>query len=145
MKITGEKVFDIFLLAVAAVFVLMARDFTPRARLLPLFIGIPAAVLMLAQVTLDFGTGKPAAKPLTPEQRRRQYLMGGSLLGLFALIFIVGLCLGLGLYLTLFIRFIGRRSWWLALSVGFVAFAVTYGLFGVVLHYPLYSGYVGRF
>ncbi|MCL4440963.1 MAG: hypothetical protein M1609_10365, partial [Firmicutes bacterium] len=54
MKLNGERLFNLAVLAVLCGFVFMAIDFTPKARLLPLVIGIPSLVLMIILVAADF-------------------------------------------------------------------------------------------
>jgi hypothetical protein len=50
MRVNRDALFGLFLLAVAMFFVVGSLDYDPLARQIPLFVGIPVAVLLVVQV-----------------------------------------------------------------------------------------------
>lgn len=142
MRITGEKIFNIIILIVIAFFVYGAIDFSPKARLLPWVVGIPALVLMVILVAGDWLRPKQE-DALSAEEQQRQWIMFGALTVFLVLILVFGVIAGIGLFLLFFLRFISRQSWLLSVLVGLGGSALTYGLFGMLLHYALYEGLIG--
>ena len=144
MKLTGEKIFNIAILLVVLFFIVEALDFTPKARLIPLIIGVPALVLAVIQVISDYVLVKKESGSKEPsEERARQNTVLIWLLVLVGLIYVFGLLLGLALYLLLFIRFVSKESWIMSVGIGAAGFIAVYLLFVQLLHYPLYKGLLG--
>lgn len=140
MKINGERIFNFIILIVLCLFVFMSLGYTPKAKLLPLIIGIPGIILMLIVIVKDLIKPQKGAKPLTKEETKRQYQMFMGVLAFFVTIIITGISIGVALYLFVFISFFSKRKLIIAFGMALFGFALTYGLFGIVLHYPLYKG-----
>ncbi|ATW27148.1 tripartite tricarboxylate transporter TctB family protein [Candidatus Formimonas warabiya] len=140
MKISGEKIFNLGILLVLCLFVIMSLTFPPKAKLLPLIIGIPGIILMIVLLVSDFLKPQKEATSLTKEEKKRQYQMFLGVVALFFIIICTGISLGVALFLFAFIRFVAKRKLLVAFGMALFGFALTYGLFGVALHYPLYKG-----
>jgi len=143
IKLTGEKIFDIILLAVVTYMVFTAFDFPFRARLMPLLVGVPAVVMMFVIVVrgLFFKT-EGDSKPLTKEQAGRQKTMFLWLLILLGLILTLGLEVGLGIYLCFFVRLVAKQKWWLSIALGAGMALTVFLLFDVALNYHIFKGYL---
>jgi Tripartite tricarboxylate transporter TctB family len=137
--------------------VFAAFDFAPAARLLPLVFGIPTLMLSLVTLGVEIqgqrtgnvrrGTSSEslhAAGPATPRQQRewrsRELRIIGWLLGLLALVVLVGFIWALPAFLVLFLRISGRQRWPVVAGVAIGVFLVIYGLFSLALRLPLYPG-----
>ena len=150
-------VLSAILVAVLAYAVVDAFDFTLAAQLLPLVFGIPTLVLSIIVLGIEIHgrrTGKiwrgtsseslQAAGPATAEQERlwrsRELRIIGWLLGLFALVVLIGFLWALPIFLVLFLRIRGEQKWPIVAGVALGVFLFVYGLFALALRLPLYPG-----
>lgn len=141
MRLTGARVFNLAVLVVTGIFFVSAFGFSPKARLLPLLVGGPAFLLSIVQTWEDFRrTPEPERKPLPADAVQRQNTILLWLVILAALVFLAGLTIGVAAFLGAFTRLVGRKGWGLSLALAVGSVIVIYGLFGVLLHYPLYRG-----
>lgn len=143
MKDRGEQIFNISVLLVTLAFVVAAFAYPPKARLLPLVVGGPALALMVYQVATNLVSKGDSKEPLAEDARRRQGTILLWIAVLAIVVYILGLTLGVGIFLLAFLRWVGRRGWALSAAVALGGSVLVYGLFGQVLHYPLYAGLVG--
>lgn len=65
--LTGKVLTTLVMLLIFTTMTLLALDFTPKARLMPLLVGIPAVLLALVQLIMDYRSAvadlsKPAAE-----------------------------------------------------------------------------------
>lgn len=134
------------LLAVFVLAVVIAAGYGSRARLVPVAIAVTAIVLVLAQITVQNLTRRPAAADAAPEQRPGG-TQGGSLLGgigivaiLVAGILLVGLLPAILLYVFGYLKWVAMTRTVLAAGYAIAAWGVLYLLFALFLGIPLYTG-----
>ena len=143
LKLTDEKIFDIFLLSVICFMVYQAWGFPFRARLMPLLAGIPAAVLMGLIIIKGFFI-KPEgdSKPLTDEEKKRQKTIFLCIFALLVLLTLFGLNIGLGIALFLYVWFVAEWKFWQSALMGGGMYLLIYLLFDRLMSFRLYKGYV---
>lgn len=139
MKFSPEKIFNLILLGVTLVIVFSALDFPSRSKVLPLIVGVPALGLMLVQVLSDWAKPSPQFKREQIEVHR-EWVIISALIGFPLLIYVAGLSLGVAAFLLLFVRMVSKQSWLVTILCSLGGFFISYGLFGQLLHYPLYKG-----
>ena len=149
----GEFILALFFLAFFVTLLLISMTYSPKARRLPLLVGIPGASLTAAQVIKELNRrrGKTGeAKGVEPENAgaasqkgvdKRLLMMLGWLVLLIAMIWILGFLITIPVYTILFMKSL-KESWRLSIIFAVAGFAVLYCLFVVVLNMELYPGLV---
>jgi len=136
----------LFAAAIALIFFafcVMAAPLPAAARLLPLVIGIPGTLLAVAVVVQEARMGKTAAAKdivRAPGEASAISWIATFWLGIMLRGFSAGAPLVTGLYLLIGLRYGVAKS----LLAALLCFALTYGLFGVVFHTPLFEGLLAR-
>jgi hypothetical protein len=135
------------------VFVYQAQEWRLQARLYPWAIGIPMVILAFVQFILDLkGVKAKQAADATPvdfqftteidpvTSRNRAITMFAWLFGFFLGIWLLGFPIAIGLMMFTYLKFQGRESWVLSISLTIVAWLFFYGLFVRLLHLPFPEG-----
>ena len=167
MKFNDRTLFTLGVFVVVLGFLVLALDYQPRARLVPLIIAVPTLLLTLFQFLIDavpavgrrfsffqeydlFGieTGR-AAEP-SEEKRssgnvfRRELSFAAWLLFLVALIYFIGYLAAIPLFMILFMRLRSSERWLVTLSITAVTWAFVYFVFIVIMGAPLHEGVVWK-
>ncbi len=149
----GEFILAFFFLVFFVTVLLISMTYSPKARRLPLLVGIPGVALTAAQVIKELSrrrgkTGEAKTAELedagTARQKgvdKRLLTMLGWLVLLVAMIWIVGFLITIPVYTILFMKSL-KESWRLSIIFAVAGFAVLYGLFVVALNMELYPGLV---
>lgn len=116
-------------------------DDGPGAGYFPFFIGL---ILAAASAGMVYETlprkGRPTEVFADPQKLRRVLtILGPALLYVLA-IQLTGLYVASAVYITLFMRLLGRYSWGLSLGVALAVAGVFFGLFELWFKVPLYKG-----
>ncbi len=115
-----------------------ALTFPPKARFLPLVIGIPGLVLCIAQMLLEHRSHKHEERE--PGEVRREFVMFGWF-GLFIVaILIFGFAYAGPVLVGAYLHFDWRERPLVSIGAGLVTFAVLYGVFEWALELRLYGG-----
>ena len=153
MKLTGEAIFSICALIFFAVFVYLAQDWRPQARLYPWAIGIPMLVLAIVQVILELmgvkakktSDGAPVdfqfAQGTDPVvAKKRAIEMFGWFFGFLLLVWFVGFFIGIPLVVFLYLKVQSGESWPLSIGLTLCAWIFFWGLFVKLLTLPFPQG-----
>jgi len=155
--LTDRSVLSLFLFLILGLAVYQAFSFGPRARLMPLIIGIPTFLLSVAVLVAELvaqwrgkkraGSAMDASRveePITPEEKRvrsrRETAAVLWLLGLVVIIWLTGLIWAIPVFLILFLRLQGHEPWKVTLPISLGTWMVVYLLFVVILKMELYNG-----
>ena len=165
MKFNDRTLFTLGVFVVVLGFLILALDYQPRARLVPLIIAVPTLLLTLFQFLIDaipavgrrfsffqeydlFGieTGR-AAEPSEGKRPsgnvfRRELSFAAWLLFLVALIYFIGYLAAIPLFMILFMRLRSSERWLVTLSITAVTWAFVYLVFIVIMGAPLHEGVV---
>lgn len=161
MSKPGLLIFELLLLGVAIFFVVEAMGYNERARLVPILVGVPTALLIAFQIAIDHVPGferfgpaqlKPGfmerellarkGKAALPddEVRRRELTALGWVLGLGVALTLFGFYIVLPLFLVTFLRFVAGLGWGRAIVSAAVAIGILYSAFVWFLRVDLYPG-----
>ncbi len=158
-KIRGELMLALFFLVFFVGLTLISLTYSPKARRMPLVVGIPGVVLATVQVLRAASSKRggqepkevsPGAEEVTlvtglpgTDERKRLWAMIGWMALLVAMIWIFGFLVTIPVYTLLFMRAM-KESWYMCLSFAIIGFAVLYLLFVVAINIELYPGLVFR-
>lgn len=143
MPVDARTLFAAAIALIFFAFCVMAAPLPAAARLLPLVIGIPGTLLAVAVVVQEARTGKPAAAKdivRAPGEASAISWIAMFWLGILLLGFSAGAPIVTGLYLLIGLRYGVAKS----LLAALLCCALTYGLFEVVFHTPLFEGLLAR-
>ena len=157
-KKQGETILSLFFLGFFVMLVLISLTYSPKARRLPLIVGIPGVALAAVEVyrrTIKRSTREPqpAVSPdeketeeegqgLTDDPRKVAGMIGWVVL-LVGMIWILGFLVTIPAYTLLFMK-VRRESWTASLLFAGIGFAALYVLFIVTLNIELYPGLIFR-
>jgi hypothetical protein len=122
-----------------------------KAALFPLAIGIPLFCLASAEALwLLFGSTENAqtmdfqrsAELPAKESARRTGVAVAWMLGFFAAIVLLGFPVAVPLFVFLYLRVQGGEAWLLTIAMTAAAWGIFYGLFDLLLHLPLPTGWL---
>jgi putative tricarboxylic transport membrane protein len=158
LKIRPAALFSFCALIFFCVFVYLAQEWRPQARLYPWVIGFPMVVLAVAQVILDLKGVKAKQSddgaPPTPMDfqftkeidpataKKRAMIMFSWLLGFFFLIWLLGFPIAIPLMLFTYLKFQGGESWRLSIALTVIAWFFFWGLFVKLLTLPFPEGLI---
>ena len=153
MKIKGETIFALILLAVFVVLVGVGTGYSRKARMLPLVLGIPG--LILAGVIVSRSCARPGPTPgkAAPQERpadeqavsdeeghqKKVLIMIGWVALLITMIWVFGFLITIPVYMVLFLKTRGEK-WPLTLGLALGSWAFLYWIFAVTLKIILYPG-----
>lgn len=149
--------FTFFFLLLFLGVVLTAGQWQVQARLFPWVIGIPALLMCIAQLVLDFSQSKgqgpsddlrglmdlpvDRSVPVSVVVRRAINIFGW-ILGFFFVIWLIGFIITVPLFVLLYLRVQAREKWGLVLIYTGAVLIFLLGLFHYVLHIPWPSGLI---
>ncbi len=138
----GHLLISLALLAFLAYATYDAANLSPRSRLFPLSITIPALILAAVQV-VRVARADVSADPAAPQEARvtRDALAWAA--AFFAGVWAIGLVTTMGIFSVVYLRVVARAPWPLAALYALGIIGFSYGLFVAVLHIPLPTGVVG--
>ena len=156
----GRFLFCGLLVTFSVVIVLTAFSYFPKARLVPLMVGIPTLVLALLSLigeafpkllrSLDvnprgFGGGKLGneirlEKKLEMELTRRVLIQSVWLIGFFALIYLVGFLISIPVFAILFLRIHGKVGWVETLAIAAITWGFIFAMFETFMKVALFKG-----
>jgi hypothetical protein len=158
---TGKFGMTFVMLAIFAAMVGVAWQYPPESRFMPLVVGIPAIVLCLLQLYLDFRdwskqrrmkrdvapTPRPVERmPALSAGARREMAMWGYFLGLVGGVLLFGFFLAIPVFVFVFLRYWAKTSWRFAFGLTVTGSAVFYLIFiqglGIVPHPGFVTEYV---
>ncbi len=145
-----STVVTLVFLAFAMVLVVVGLQYRFEVRTGPLIVGVMAVVLLLAELLR--GLLRKEGRKTQGEENRgetdgdgaragaRRYIEAGAwVLGLVTGTYLVGLVIAFPLFILVYLK-AHRERWPLAIGVSIAILALIYGVFGMVLHVPLYKG-----
>jgi hypothetical protein len=149
MKIKGETIFALILLAVFVIIVGVGMGYSRKARMLPLVLGIPGLILAGVIVTRScvkagkiISQERSAGEQEVPEEASEQkkvLIMIGWVALLIAMIWVFGFLITIPVYMVLFLKTKGEK-WPLTLGLALGSWAFLYWIFAVILKIILYPG-----
>ena len=155
MKIRPAALFSFCALIFFCVFVYLAHDWRPQARLYPWVIGIPMLFLAVAQVIFDLkGVQAKKSDDATPMDfqftqeidpvtaKKRAIIMFSWLVGFFLLIWLLGFPIGIPLMMFCYLKFQGEEPWVLSIALTIIAWVCFYALFVKLLTLPFPEGLI---
>jgi len=166
MKFNDRTFFTLGIFLVVLLFMIIAVNYQPKARLVPLAIGIPTLLLSLFQLLVDmvpaigrrfrfftdydvFGVGgNEASEESAQEERsrrtvhRRELEFSAWLCLLMALIYFLGFLVAIPLFLLLFLKLHSGEGWPMTVAVTAGTWGFVYVVFIMVMDAPLHDGAV---
>jgi len=167
MKFNDRTFFTLGIFLIVLVFVVVAVNYQPKARLVPLAIGIPTLLLALFQLLIDMvpavgrrfrfltdydlfsaGEQQTAEDSEGEEERRRravhrrelEFSVWLSLL--MALVYFMGFLAAIPLFLLLFLKLHSGEGWPMTLAITAGTWLFVYVVFILVMDAPLHDGVV---
>lgn len=157
---TGGSAFSIFLLGVAAFFLIQSLSLNPIPRLVPLFIAVPTLALIAVQVSLDLrGNERPGTRVETTvfsasdvyrekalsridtlRQTGRKHIGLMWLAIMFGLIYLLGLLPSAPVYSFLYLKVRGRTNWSLSAGIAAGIWLLSYVLLVLLSNSAPYRG-----
>ena len=140
-----SSIFVVIVLAILGIVIITSLAYPYDAKLFPLFIAIPTAVLAVVQIFREtMGRREPQTVPQEEKVARkgfsRDYLAAAAWIAGLALIMCsIGLLAGLPLFTFLYLK-LHRQSWLLSIVITLAVLAVIWGGFVVGFKMPLYKG-----
>ena len=124
-----------------------ALDWPLKAKLFPMVIGIPLFCLAAAEVAWILFSKIPPEKAVeheVPRQvaRRRSLIGVGWILGLLALVVLLGFPVAVPLFVFLYLKVQGREGWIFTGVFTAAVWGAFYGLFDLLLHLPFPAGWL---
>lgn len=158
----------IVMLVIFTVMVLLATQYPPGARFMPLVVGIPGIGLCLLQIALDVrharrtqavavGAAQGKAPKLEKAPRaadtvdaeepdagtvKRELVMWSYFVGFIAGLLLFGFWIAVPVMLITFLRNEARASWAMTLGLGVGATIILYLIFQVLLQIRLHAGFL---
>ncbi|MEX0852385.1 MAG: tripartite tricarboxylate transporter TctB family protein [Bauldia sp.] len=148
MIINARVITTLAMLTIFAGMSLMAAGYPPKARFLPLLVGIPGTIMCLAQLIIDIRQVLAASgdgPPLDAEaiaQRPREARMFLWLGAFFAGILAFGFLYAAPVLILAFMRLGERESWTASIVAAVATFAVLYLVFVRLLGLFLFEGLI---
>jgi hypothetical protein len=155
LKIRPAALFSFCALIFFCVFVYLAHEWRPQARLYPWVIGIPMVLLAVAQVIFDLkGVQAKKSDDATPMDfqftkeidpvtaKKRAIVMFSWLVGFFVLIWLLGFPIAIPLMMFCYLKFQGEEPWVLSIVLTVIAWVCFYALFVKLLTLPFHEGLI---
>jgi hypothetical protein len=142
---TGRLAFNLLLLAFAAYFVWSAPEYEPKARLIPLVLGLLVFIVQ-GCVTLKeaMATEPPAPQeghePPPADELRRVATLSGWMVLFFALFLLFGTLSAIFLFILLFLGLRRDVPKWMALAIAGGMSLAVWVLFVYLMRFQLYPG-----
>lgn len=149
INVQADFLFSLLLIALLVVFFIALIDYRPVTRRAPLVVMIPLALMVLGEtfkITRQLRTLKRenSAQTLFPRLDRNKLTKASQILGwlivLLVMIYFAGHLGGILLFLVVFLKFVSKEPWKLALGVSVGVTLGLYVLFEKILMIPLHTG-----
>lgn len=146
-----DLLFCLFLIAMLVVFFVAVFGYSPLTRRAPMVVMIPLAAMLLGQTvitTKKFNRLKSASPVFSffPKDLHENFKKGVQVLAwlvfLLLVIYLAGHIAGIALFLLIFLRFVSKESWLLAVSVSTGIPIAMHILFEKFLMIQLYQGFI---
>ena len=149
----------VVMFAIFVIMVVIAWDYPPQSRFLPLVIGIPGIVLTLVQLWVDVRRdvrGRPSPTSRTKasgshqgtSQLRRELVLFAYFVGLVAGVLLFGFWVTVPVFLVVFLRLHERENWKFVIALTGASWLAIYIIFdqllGIVLHTGFLTEYLKR-
>ena len=147
----------VVMLAIFVIMVVIAWDYPPQSRFLPLVIGIPGIVLTLVQLCFDVQRDVRAPRP-SPTSRTRasgshqgasqlhwELVLFGYFVGLVAGVPLFGFWLTVPVFLIVFLRLHERENKMFVISLTAASWFATYLIFDQLLGVELHAGFLAEY
>jgi hypothetical protein len=150
----ADLLFCLFLFGLVVVFFVLAIGYKSVTRNAPMVVMIPLGLLLILQITLTIKKLKrikDSGDTLTEHSKiEKDSLWRGTqlflgMIVLMIMIYFFGQLAGIGLFLVLFLRFVSRERWLLALSLGIGVTLGLHILFERILRLILYPGAIYKY
>jgi hypothetical protein len=144
MRINGRIITSLIMLLVFLFFVCQAIFFTPAARMMPMLIGVPGAIISFCQVIIELKTGdrETDGSPLF-SGRELSILawLAAFIIGIAAL----GFAFGSSPVVAGYLYFVAKERLRTALVAGIFCFVFMYGLFERLMNMQLFEGLLPQY
>ena len=142
----GNVMLALLFLVILIIALFMAFPFPKEAKILPLVVLVPGALMALANFINELkATKKPAEMSLadtSTSNRHKMYQFFLSLLSVPLLSWFFGATLGFPLFLLGYLKLISRETWFAALLSAFLCWVVLYVGFDVVAKANFDEGFI---
>ncbi len=141
MIFSGRAITSLVMLAIFAAMTVIGMSYPEKARMMPLLVGIPGAIMALAQLIRDIRF--PEVETPTEEtasEFRREIKMFSWLALFFVGVIGFGFVYAAPPLVFAFMRFGQKESWVVALIGGVGTWAILYGMFTRMLELFLFEG-----
>ena len=154
MQASSKMLMTVVMFAIFVIMVVIAWDYPPQSRFLPLVIGIPGIVLTLVQLYVDIrgdvrgprlsrtSRTKASGSDQGTSQLRRELVLFGYFVGLVAGVLLFGFWLTVPVFLIVFLRLHERDDWVFVMSLTAASWLVIYVIFDQLLEIALHPGFV---
>jgi len=151
MRINGRIAFSLLLIAMTAIAIVMALQWSFKAAFFPLVTAVPLLILATAQLMVDLIGRSPAEEntrsdldftaDISPEiARRRTVAIFAWIAGFILLVFLLGFSLAIPIFVLTYLASQTDAGWWLKIALAAAAWGCFYGLFDRLLHLPFEAG-----
>ena len=144
MRINGRIITSLIMLLVFLFFVCQAIFFTPAARMMPLLIGVPGAIISFCQVIIELKTGDRETDG-SPMFSGRELSIIAWLAAFIIGIAALGFAFGSSPVVTGYLYFVAKERLRTALIAGIFCFVFMYGLFERLMNMQLFEGLLPQY
>jgi hypothetical protein len=139
MKVNGRILTSLVMLGVFLAFILQALFFHPEARMMPLLVGVPGALLCFWQVLIEINAkdGEPGGTKILS---RDELTIAAWLLAYIISIAAFGFSFGSPPLVAGYLYFVAKERLRTAVIAGVFCFAFMYGLFEQLMNMQLFEG-----
>ena len=156
----GNMLFTVLLLVFILIVILTSLTYSPEARLIPLLIGgvtlilgilvlisefYPGLLKTLDVSLMDFAASGAAKemgseKPTEVQVVKKVLNISIWLAGFLVLIYFIGFLISIGMFVLLFLKVYGKRSWVKTIIVSALTWGFIYGTFEMFIKVELFRG-----
>ena len=147
----------VLFLFLTLIFICVSFSYEPKARVIPLFVGLVTSILILGvllheilpipfleklnqDLTGDYRTGSSPCQTKQKIPRRIITVILFWIFGFFVLILALGFNMSIALFSLLYFKIQGGYSWGKSLFSSAVIWAAVFVLFELILNYSLFKG-----
>jgi len=158
MKVNKARfAFTLFLLCIILLFVATAFAYDPKAKMIPLIIGVAALILIVPilinevhplaivkKMELDFfgnfSSGSPPSHGADAAGTKKLMLLFSWIIGFFIIIFLFGFHIGILVFTFAFLKIEGRFRWRPSMIAAAVTCGTIYVMFELAMGFRLFKG-----